>query len=112
MSRPRRARLPPRRRGVRAIRDALAELPQGDLRPPSPRQRLTHTMASLRCTACHAPRRRRRRDGRQRDAYFTSNGEDLGDEGRLPPRLDGVGDKLRPDAIADVLKGARRSVLT
>ncbi|HEX8914614.1 MAG TPA: c-type cytochrome, partial [Humisphaera sp.] len=91
---------------VQAIRTALTDLRKADVPPPSPQQKLTHAVASLRCTACHA------RDGvggvtPDRDAYFTSAGEDLGDEGRLPPRLDGVGNKLKPEAIAAVLhKGA------
>jgi mono/diheme cytochrome c family protein len=90
---------------AQAIRAALAELHRGDVPPPSPQQRLAHALLSMRCTACHA------RDGvggaaADRDPRFTSAGEDLGDEGRLPPRLDGVGDKLRREAIAAVLKGA------
>ena len=84
------------------MRDALGELKRADLAAPSPKQRVAHTMATFRCTACHA------RDGAggvppERDAYFTSNGEDLGDEGRVPPRLDGVGDKLRPGWLRKVL---------
>ena len=59
-------------------------------------------MTALNCTACHA------RDGvggvkPERDAFFTSNGEDLGEEGRIPPRLDGVGDRLRPAWLSNVL---------
>ena len=86
-----------------SLRAALAELRPADVAPPSPRQQLQHTLAALRCTACHS------RDGAggvpgDRDAYFTSPVEDSGDEGRLPPRLDGVGNKLRREAIAAVLK--------
>ncbi len=85
-----------------ALRTALAELSRADLAPPSPRQRVAHSMATFNCNACHA------REGvggvtPDRDAFFTSNGEDLGEEGRLPPRLDGVGDKLRPAWLDKVL---------
>ncbi len=85
-----------------SLRAALEALNRSDLAPPSPQQRVAHTMASLNCSACHA------RDGvggvkPERDALFTSNGEDLGDEGRLPPRLDGVGNKLRPGWLSNVL---------
>src|SRR6185503_16517120 len=39
-----------------------------------------------------------------RAEYFTVNGDvDLGDEGRIPPQLTGVGDKLRPEWLRDVL---------
>lgn len=59
-------------------------------------------MSALNCFACHA------RDGvggvaPGRNAYFTSSGEDRGDEGRLPPLLDGVGDKLRVPWMTEVL---------
>ncbi len=51
------------------------------------------TMASLNCFACHA------RDGVggvevDRDAWFQTTTPEMGIEGRLPPPLDGVGDKL------------------
>lgn len=85
-----------------ALGSALVLLDQADLAAPSAGERLAHTLASLRCLACHG------RDGEggvrpERNAYFTSNGEDLGDEGRLPPRLDGVGDRLRPTWLSQVL---------
>ena len=75
------------------------------------------------CVACHA------RDGRggvlpegspvdedgepilrepARDALFTSFVQELGDEGRLPPTLDGVGDKCRPEFLQEVLTGGGR----
>ena len=84
------------------LRGALTELQRAALGTPTPKERVAHTMATFRCTACHA------RDGLggvppERDAFFTSNGEDLGDEGRIPPRLDGVGDRLRPAWLSNVL---------
>lgn len=89
-----------------AIRAAVEFLRAKDLSDPTPSQKLAHSLATFRCTACH------RRDGAggvpaDRDTYFTSGGEDLGDEGRLPPRLESVGNKLTPDALLAVLtKGA------
>jgi mono/diheme cytochrome c family protein len=85
-----------------AFRAALADLNRTALPKPSEREQVAHTMAAFRCTACHV------RDGAggvdaARDAFFTSNGEDLGDEGRVPPSLDGVGDRLRPEWITRVL---------
>ena len=85
-----------------SLRAAVGDLRRPNLPAPSASQQLRHALATFRCTACHA------RDGvggapADRDAYFTSAGEDLGDEGRLPPSLDGVGHKLRAGAIADVL---------
>jgi mono/diheme cytochrome c family protein len=85
-----------------ALRAALLALNRADLAAPSAAQHLAQTMTSLHCTACHT------RDGiggvaPERDAFFTSSGEDLGDEGRLPPGLDGVGDRLRPAWLSNVL---------
>ena len=85
-----------------ALRDALAQLNVQALAAPTDQQRVAHTMATFRCTACHV------RDGgggvsAERNVFFTSNVDDLGDEGRIPPRLDGVGDKLRPEWLAKVL---------
>ncbi len=85
-----------------ALGEALRTLNSATLPAPTPQQNLTHTLSTLRCTQCHV------RDGRggvpaDRDGFFTSNADDVGDEGRLPPNLDGAGDKLRPDWIRRVL---------
>jgi mono/diheme cytochrome c family protein len=76
----------------------------------TPQQQVAFTMAAMNCFACHA------RDGiggpnPLRAEYFSVLGEaDLGDEGRIPPHLNKVGDKLRPEWIREVLarKGAVR----
>ena len=52
------------------------------------------TMVRFNCYACHA----RNETGGvepQRNALFTSNQPEMGDEGRIPPKLTGVGDKLQ-----------------
>jgi cytochrome c2 len=86
-----------------ALRKSVAALNDASLAAPTLQQRVAHTMGSFRCTACHA------RDGNggvsaERGVFFTSNVDDVGDEGRLPPKLDGVGDKLRPEWLAKVLE--------
>lgn len=58
-------------------------------------------MASFNCFACHA------RDSvggveRDRDRYFQTTIQEMGDEGRIPPPLDGVGDKLNADWLRHV----------
>jgi len=64
---------------------------------------INRTMAALNCFACHS------RDGiggpeRTRSEYFGVIGEaDLGDEGRIPPHLTKVGDKLKPEWLREVL---------
>ena len=77
----------------------------GDLdRPQAPADALHATLNRLNCTACH------QRGGHggpslARDAYFEVKGDlDLGNEGRLPPRLDHVGWKLLPHALDAVLQ--------
>lgn len=62
-----------------------------------------HTMARLNCFACH---NRGKIGGpvEERRAYFTSIGNaDLGDEGRIPPHLTGVGAKLKADWLKEML---------
>jgi mono/diheme cytochrome c family protein len=81
------------------LRKALA---QSNIAPPEPKQRVALTMNSFRCVACHV------RDdyggiSSERAAFFTSNVDDLGDQGRIPPNLTGVGDKLRPEWLKKVL---------
>jgi mono/diheme cytochrome c family protein len=85
-----------------ALRAELLALKQPELSAPAPQESLAAVLATYHCTACHV------RDGKggpvpPLDAFFTSNGTDLGDEGRLPPRLDGVGNKLRPEWLTNVL---------
>lgn len=56
-------------------------------------------MMKLNCYACHE-RGQRGGVGPNRRRYFETVGQvDIGDEGRLPPPLDGVGRKLRRDAL-------------
>jgi len=72
-------------------------------KPLTAKGQIAATMAKLNCYACHE------RDGiggpeAGREAYFAILGHaELGDEGRLPPRLTGVGAKLRPKALDGVL---------
>ena len=68
--------------------------------PLTTAERVTHTMAALNCYACHARDGRGGPEGVRRDYFTTTAGEaDLGDEGRFPPALSGVGAKLRPTAL-------------
>jgi mono/diheme cytochrome c family protein len=85
---------------------------------PSRERAVDRTLTALNCYACH------QRDGRggimpavaatdedgepivkdaARDRLFTSAVQELGDEGRLPPTLTGVGDKLTAGFLREVL---------
>jgi len=80
---------------------ALKDLP--DASEPAPADIVNHTMLALNCYACHE---RGEVGGPEpgRNAYFTETEElDLGDEGRLPPALTGVGAKLTPEWLTDIL---------
>jgi len=64
------------------------------------------TLQALNCVACHE------RDGKggpdvARKPYFQGD-HNLGDTGRYPPPLTGVGGKLRPEWLAKVLTGENR----
>jgi len=71
--------------------------------PLSAADQAHRTMTALNCYACH------NRDGQggpsgSRRAYFKVNGEaDLGEEGAVPPHLNGVGAKLKPAWLEKVL---------
>jgi len=60
------------------------------------------TLATMNCYACHS------RGGAggpelSRDAQFQTTMKEMGDEGRLPPTLNGVGDKLQKDYLHTIL---------
>ena len=74
--------------------------------PAPPAQLTALTLEALNCVACHE------RDGRggpdvARKAYFQGD-HNLGDTGRYPPPLTGVGRKLQPEWLAKVLTGENR----
>lgn len=72
----------------------------------TPASRVALTLDALNCLACHE------RDGRggpeeNRRAYFEGD-HNLGDAGLLPPPLTGIGRKLQPDWLEQVLNGGGR----
>ncbi|HET6423027.1 MAG TPA: hypothetical protein VFG20_05045, partial [Planctomycetaceae bacterium] len=73
--------------------------------PPSrtPADVVHATLVSFNCYACH---KRGEIGGveQPRDAFFSSTQKEMGDEGRIPPALTGVGDKLRDDWMKHVLE--------
>jgi mono/diheme cytochrome c family protein len=85
-----------------AIKAALADR-AGLNKPLDGNERVMRTMAAMNCFACHA------RDdvggpAPERGNYFQMAGEfDMGDEGRLPPRLSGVGAKLKSEAMHGII---------
>ena len=69
-------------------------------------QTIDFTLTALNCTACHS------RDGlgdiaQDRNDYFTTTNLNLGEQGRIPPTLTGVGAKLNGSWLRDVLVNHR-----
>ncbi|MSU64969.1 MAG: c-type cytochrome [Opitutus sp.] len=74
--------------------------------PTTPAQQANGTLVALNCLACHE------RDGQggpdaARKTYFIGD-HNLGDMGRFPPPLTGVGRKLQPDWLAQAVAGNHR----
>lgn len=68
----------------------------------TPDKTIHRTLAQFNCFACHA----RNKVGGVDDArteFFTSTMNEMGDEGRIPPALDGVGDKLTEKWLKEIL---------
>lgn len=71
---------------------------------PEPKLAIRQAMLQHNCFACHS------RDGlggpgKEVSPHFHSSKDDLGDLGRLPPPLDGVGRKLQLPALENILRG-------
>lgn len=78
----------------------------GGLNPLDAKQAIDFTFTSFRCTACHS------RDNlggvsQTRRAHFQTTNLNLGEQGRIPPTLTGVGAKLKPKWMRDVLVNGR-----
>ena len=87
-----------------AQRTAITAALQAKPKPWTARDRALHRMRQLNCTACHTREALGGPDA-TRDKLFLTTGNDLGDEGRLPPLLTGVGAKLTESALRQVLRG-------
>jgi len=87
---------------LEALRAAVRWLQQNE-RSPAPADRLHLQMATANCYACHA------RDGRggierARSDWFVSTIPEMGEEGRVPPPLDRVGDKLQAEYLRQLVQ--------
>ncbi|MEQ8791749.1 MAG: c-type cytochrome [Pirellulaceae bacterium] len=88
-----------------SLREAIGALSEASAATPTTGGQLELQLLQLNCYGCHE-RDGRGGVGRRRGAYFeTIDHIDLGDEGRLPPPLGGVGRKLKTAWIKKVLAG-------
>ena len=83
-------------------RDALRLAVSEPIEKISDADRITLTITRLNCLACH---QRGELGGvtPERAVYFTGRDENLGDQGRLPPTLTGVGAKLKAGWLREVM---------
>lgn len=71
---------------------------------------IQHRLAALNCYACHSREGVGGPEPLRAEFFTTVDQADLGDEGRIPPHLTGVGSKLQPEWLRTVLlnKGVAR----
>jgi cytochrome c553 len=91
-------------------RAAISKALAGKLSDPlKPHERVSRTLAKFNCNACH--KRGNIGGPQQRDALFTMTEHlDLGDEGRFPPMLSGVGAKLRLAALKGIIHHGQQHI--
>ena len=85
-----------------ALTAALKTLAQAA--KPSAQEAIAQTMTTFNCYACH---QRGGKGGVENglNDFFTTTQKEMGDEGRLPPHLNGVGGKLNSAYLKKVLAG-------
>jgi mono/diheme cytochrome c family protein len=84
-----------------ALTTGIQSLAAAPAAPAAP-EVIARTFTALNCYACH----QRAKVGGVEEAWdpqFTTKEPEMGDEGRIPPALDGVGAKLNPDYLRKVL---------
>jgi mono/diheme cytochrome c family protein/cytochrome c2 len=85
-----------------ALNSTLEALANEPVRALTPKETIVQTFTAFNCYACH------QRDGiggvqPGLNDFFSATQKEMGDEGRLPPHLNGVGGKLRADYLKKVL---------
>ena len=85
-----------------ALRAALKD--QSDLdKPFEPREQVIATMAAMNCFACHIRDNIGGPPADRNDLFVMTSTFDMGDEGRIPPRLTFAGMKLLPHAMEQII---------
>lgn len=83
-------------------RDAIRAALRAPAEPPSEARRIDDTLVRFNCYACHV---RGEKGGveEERNGLFATTVPEMGDEGRIPPHLTGIGDKLNLGWLKRVL---------
>ena len=74
------------------------------------KQRTAMGLARFNCQACHPRGGIGGPDAMEKHWFQSRLSEDVGEEGSLPPSLDGVGGKLKPAALANIVGGDKHRV--
>jgi len=74
------------------------------------KQRAAMGLARFNCQACHPRGGIGGPDAMEKHWFQSRLSEDVGEEGSLPPSLDGVGGKLKPEALAEIVGGDKHRV--
>jgi len=86
----------------KALQDTLQK--QSDLATPlTAEEKIHRTMQALNCQACHARGEQSGPTGLRREYFVGTSDADLGDEGKIPPQLNGIGNKLQRPWLEEVL---------
>lgn len=95
------------KRQAESLREALVAVRGGDVPATTPADVIDRTLTTFNCYACH---QRGKRGGvtETRNASFLSNQPEMGDEGRIPPQLTGVGAKLRKEWLEHVFQNGAK----
>ncbi len=86
-----------------ALKEALKTVRQGGAsQPPTATEVIAQTFTAFNCYACH------QRNGvggveTGLNDFFQTTQKEMGDEGRIPPHLNGVGGKLKPAYLKKIL---------
>jgi mono/diheme cytochrome c family protein len=97
--------LSPRQR--KALEEAVASLSSRPSRKPTAEDEIARTLTANNCYVCHERAGVGGVEGAY-ESFFATNQKEMGDEGRLPPSLNGVGGKLTEEWMGSLLaRGAK-----
>lgn len=89
------------------LQGAIEAVQKGAVQRLDEKAAVSHYLTAFNCYACHE---RDQIGGveRERNAFFQGAIQEMGDEGRIPPHLTGVGDKLRPEWLRHVFNNGAK----